>query len=188
MKSLVLIALLLPLWPEPEHRIDTATCLGSEEMKLYTLIIDYRKKNGLESIPLSAKLTLVAQTHAKDLSENHKPFDEACNLHSWSKKGKWQGCCYTDDHKEASCMWSKPREIAGYQSNGYEISYYDGAGANAQAGIDGWKESKGHNQVIINDGIWKQIKWKAIGIGLYKEYGMVWFGDLEDTVKPGGCK
>lgn len=155
-------------------------CLSSEEKKLYDLMMAYRKTKDLESIPLSAKLTRVAQTHAKDLAENHDPTQERCNLHSWSQKGKWTSCCYTADHKQAACMWNKPREIAGYESNGYEISYYFSAGADAESGLEGWKKSTGHNQMIINDGIWKKIKWNAIGIGFYKEYGVVWFGDLKD--------
>jgi len=189
MKSFVLIIpLLLLLFQAPEMQVDTTVCLNTEEKKLYDLLMEYRKEKKLEAIPLSAKLTMVAQIHAKDLSENHTPFDSQCNLHSWSKKGKWKSCCYTNDHKEADCMWSKPREIAGYESNGYEISYYSGAGATAQEGIDGWKVSTGHNQVIMNEGIWKKIKWNAIGIGIYKEYGVVWFGELKDTVQPSVCK
>lgn len=189
MKSFVLLVPVLLLFIQaPERSVNTTICVSAEEKKLYDLLIEYRKEKNLESIPLSAKLTQVAQIHAKDLAENHKPFDEKCNLHSWSNKGKWNSCCYTDDHKEANCMWNKPREIAGYESNGYEISYYDGAGATAQEGLEGWKESQGHNQVILNEGIWKNIKWNAIGIGIYKEYGVVWFGELQDSVQPSECK
>jgi len=181
MKALLffsLLALLVSASPSPD--LKDSVCLQAEEKKLYDLIMAYRKEKKLESIPLSSKLTRVAQIHAKDLSENHDPFNGKCNLHSWSKKGKWEACCYTDDHKKATCMWGKPKEIAGYESNGYEISYYSGAGANAVEGIAGWKTSTGHNQVIINDGIWKKIKWNALGIGIYKEYGVVWFGELKD--------
>jgi hypothetical protein len=163
-------------------------CLSTEEKKLYDLMMAYRKTKKLESIPLSAKLTQVAQAHAKDLAENYDPNQERCNLHSWSKKGNWTSCCYTADHKQASCMWNKPREIAGYESNGYEISYFYSAGADAESGLDGWKKSTGHNQMIINDGIWKKIKWNAIGIGFYKEYGVVWFGDKKDETPLEVCK
>jgi len=33
---------------------------------------------------------------------------------------------------------------------------------------------------MVNDGIWKKITWNAIGVGIYKEYGVVWFGELKD--------
>jgi uncharacterized protein YkwD len=180
----ILILLSIRMTPATSNQI----CLQAEELKLYNLIMEYRKEKNLESIPLSSKLTQVAQAHAKDLSENFKPFDKPCNLHSWSKKGKWDSCCYTDDHKKSECMWSKPKEIAGYESNGYEIACYHSAGANAIDAIKGWKESPGHNRVMINDGIWKQIKWNAIGIGIYKEYGVVWFGDLKDEVPIVNCE
>src|SRR5262245_53648503 len=107
MKTLLAIVILLALtgfYHRPES--GSVTCLSSEEKKLYDLIMEYRRSNNLESIPLSDRLTLVAQTHARDLSENYK-FDpnNRCNPHSWSSKGKWTSCCYTNDHKKASCMW-----------------------------------------------------------------------------------
>lgn len=156
-------------------------CLSAEEKKLYDLIMEYRKSKKLDPIPFSPKLTLVAQTHARDLADNYK-FDpkNKCNPHSWSKKGKWTSCCYTNDHKEASCMWTKPQEIADYSGNGFEIAYYSSLGANAKEGIEGWKLSPGHNPLLINSGTWVKLTWKAIGIGIYKEYGLVWFGEVED--------
>lgn len=164
-------------------------CLSAEEKKLYDLIMEYRKSKNLEAIPFSPKLTLVAQTHARDLADNYK-FDpkNKCNPHSWSKNGSWTSCCYTNDHKQASCMWTKPQEIAGYSGNGFEIAYYSSLGANATEGIEGWKLSPGHNPLLINSGTWENIKWKAIGIGIYKEYGLVWFGEVEDDATMKICK
>jgi uncharacterized protein YkwD len=167
----------------PVERPSTAEiCLSGEEKKLYDLIMAYRKTKGLPPIPLSAKLTQVAQTHAHDLSENYT-FDpnNKCNPHSWSKKGTWTSCCYTADHAQAQCMWDKPKEIAGYDSEGYEIAYYGSAGAKAEEALAGWKKSPGHNPLIINSDTWSQLTWKGMGIGLYKEYGVVWFGALEDA-------
>lgn len=155
--------------------------LSLEEKKLYELIMEYRKSKDLPPIPLSAKLTLVAQTHARDLTANYKfDADNKCNPHSWSKKGKWSACCYTNDHRQAKCMWDKPREIARYNSNGYEIAYYSSKGATAEEGLAGWKRSAGHNPLIINDGMWSKVQWKGIGIGIYGEYGIVWFGEIAD--------
>lgn len=164
-------------------------CLSGEEKKLYDMIMAYRKTKGLPPIPLSAKLTQVAQTHARDLSENYT-FDpnNKCNPHSWSKKGTWTSCCYTADHAQAQCMWDKPKEIAGYDSEGYEIAYYGSAGSKAEEALEGWKKSAGHNPLIINSDTWAQLTWKGIGIGLYKEYGLVWFGTLEDATVIKVCK
>jgi uncharacterized protein YkwD len=163
-------------------------CLSTEEEKLYKLIMSYRKGKKLPMIPFSAKLTQVAQAHVRDLADN---FDydnkRGCNPHSWSKNGTWTACCYTPDHKQKECMWNKPKEIAGYTGSGYEIAYYSSAGANAEEGLEGWKKSAGHNPLLINSGIWSKSTWKALGIGIYKEYGVVWFGETEDPSELKSC-
>lgn len=176
---MVFFSMLLP--PQQPTATDVDICVSADEAKLYEIINDYRKKKKLDPIPFSAKLTMVAQTHAKDLANNYDfDPDNRCNPHSWSRKGKWSSCCYTNDHKEAQCMWDKPKEIAGYDSPGYEIAYYSSAGANAQEGLNGWQKSPSHNPLLINSGMWKKVAWKGIGIGIYKEYAVVWFGQLED--------
>jgi uncharacterized protein YkwD len=165
------------------------TCLNAEEKKLYDMIMAYRKTKKLPAIALSDKLTKVAQVHARDLMEHYTfdPEHNKCNPHSWSNKGTWSACCYTSDHKEAACMWKKPEEIAGYAGSGYEIAYYSSDDVTAQEGLDGWKKSPGHNPLIINSGTWEKVKWKAIGIAMYKSYGLVWFGEVEDTTQPKVC-
>ncbi|MEX2231784.1 MAG: CAP domain-containing protein [Cyclobacteriaceae bacterium] len=168
---------------------EPAICLTTEEKKLYDLMMAYRKSKGLGPINLSAKLSQVAQTHAKDLADNYE-FDpkNKCNPHSWSVNGNWSSCCYTSDHKQAECMWNKPKEIAGYASSGYEIAYYSSAGASAIEGLEGWKKSPSHNPLMINEGIWKKVNWKAIGIGIHKQYGIVWFGELDDNTELELCE
>ena len=47
--------------------------LSNDESELYTLVMKYRKAKGLPEIPLSKSLTIVAQTHAKDLENNYSP-------------------------------------------------------------------------------------------------------------------
>src|SRR5687767_8026143 len=80
--------------------VTTEVCLNAEEKKLYDLIMEYRKSKKLPPIPLSTKLTLVAQTHARDLADHHEFEPKSkCNPHSWSDKGNWTPCCYTNDHK-----------------------------------------------------------------------------------------
>jgi uncharacterized protein YkwD len=188
MRSFATLLLFLLVLTGFNKKSTSEVCLSKEEKKLYDLIMEYRKSEKLEPIPISTKLTMVAQAHARDLSEHYtfKP-NNKCNPHSWSAKGNWTSCCYTNDHKKASCMWNKPREIAGYKANGYEIAYYSSLGANAKEGIDGWKVSPGHNPLLINSGTWSKIQWKAIGIGIYKEYGLVWFGEIADEGAISDC-
>jgi uncharacterized protein YkwD len=191
MKSIT-VALFFLLFITSAKTIDSVdtemVCLTPEERKLYDLIMEYRHANNLPQIPISRKLTKVAKAHAADLTSNYDfDPDNRCNPHSWSKKGEWSSCCYTSDHKAAACMWDKPKEITGYAGRGYEIAYYSSAGANAQEGLDGWKVSPGHNPLLVNSGIWQKVKWDAIGIAIYKEYGLVWFGEASDDSKIGKC-
>lgn len=185
MKLLVFSVILALFSLSKEKQINTTeivACLSVEEEKLFQLIMSYRESKNLPAIPFSAKLTQVAQAHVRDLADN---FDydnkRGCNPHSWSKNGAWTSCCYTPDHKQKECMWDKPKEIAGYNGSGYEIAYYSSAGATAEEGLDGWKKSPGHNPLLINSGIWSKSNWKGLGIGIYKEYGVVWFGETEDA-------
>jgi uncharacterized protein YkwD len=177
MKSLFLVFTLL----NSVMAVAQEVCLSNEEYLLYNLITEYRKSKKLPQIPYSAKLTQVAQAHTRDLEANyvyHK--DTVCNLHSWSSHGNWTPCCYSPDHKEAACMWGKPREIANYSGDGYEIAYIEFPRASAQNALAGWKKSTGHNQVIINLGIWTKESWKSIGIGISDHYAVVWFGKVPD--------
>jgi hypothetical protein len=159
--------------------------LTDEEVKLYRIIMQYRLENGLPNIPLSKSLTHVAQVHVRDLAIN-KPDLGECNAHSWSAEGNWTPCCYTPDHAQANCVWSKPRELTSYTGNGYEIS----CGSNdccsdfemtAQYALQAWKNSSGHNNVIVNQSIWQDNSWNAIGVGIYKGFAVVWFGEEYDT-------
>ncbi|MEQ9592381.1 MAG: CAP domain-containing protein [Cyclobacteriaceae bacterium] len=171
-----------PTWP---NETEPEVCVSEEEKRLYDLIMEYRKSKKLKPIPYSAKLTQVARSHVRDLENNFDYSNRGeCNPHSWSDKGNWSACCYTSDHKQASCMWDKPKEIAGYEGNGFEIAYYSSAGASASEGLDGWKKSPGHNPLLINSGTWSKMEWKGIGVGIYGQYGVVWFGDGEvETTK-----
>jgi uncharacterized protein YkwD len=154
-----------------------------EEMQLYKLLTEYRADNGLPKIPLSRSLTRVAQLHVRDLSRN--PPNGKCNMHSWSSKGNWSACCYTSDHAQAQCMWNKPRELTNYLGNGYENANGGSRGyqANAVSALNGWKKSSGHNAVILNQGIWSHNHWKAVGVGIYDNYAVLWFGEEADPVQ-----
>jgi uncharacterized protein YkwD len=168
-------------------QVQQTTCISAQEYKLYELIMQYRASKNLPKIPLSTSLTLVAQIHCKDLMEN--PPQLPCNMHSWSKKGAWEACCYTPDHKQAAGMWSKPKELSQYVGNGYEIASWSSAVATPEASLEGWKKSSGHNAVIINQGIWKSSAWNAIGVGIVGNYAVVWFGVETDPAGiPKQCK
>lgn len=172
------------------------TCLTSEEQKLYKMINEYRKSKGLQKIVQSKQLTIVAKLHARDLHFN-RPFVEGrplstfdCSMHSWSENGPWTACCYTDDHKDPDCMWDKPSELTSYTGTGYEIAYgygnkndFIGKEIQAEDALDGWKNSRGHNPIIINKNEWQQVEWKAIGLAIFRDFAIVWFGSSVDESK-----
>jgi hypothetical protein len=157
--------------------------VSSTEWEIYQQINKYRTERGLRVIPLSESLTYVAQMHVRDLAENN-PVNGRCNLHSWSDKGNWSPCCYTEDQRRAECMWKKPGELTNYTDNGYEIAYWTNEPMDPKAfaakALRIWKGSPGHNSVIINIRQWKRLEWKAVGVGYYKGYMVVWFGAEQD--------
>lgn len=155
--------------------------LSEEEMKLYNLVMQYRASMGLYSIPLSKSLTYVAQVHVRDLDRYYSLDNNGiCNMHSWSSNGNWSSCCYTSDHARATCMWNKPSELTSYRGRGYEIAYASYGNATADGALEGWKKSPKHHETIINQGIW-QSRWNAIGVGIYNNYAVIWFGREQDT-------
>lgn len=160
--------------------------LSAEEKALYDALMDYRREKGLSDIPLSPSLTYVAQWHVRDLSHARPSNPSSCNLHSWSDEGPWEACCYTSDHARSSCMWNKPRELTGYSGDGYEIAHgymgdaYAGNDVTAEGSLKGWKSSQLHDQVICNKGIWEKVSWKAVGVGIYRDFAVVWFGRVAD--------
>jgi hypothetical protein len=166
---LLLLFVALPAAAQPSQ---------DQEEELYQLIMTYRRANGLPEIPRSPALTQVARLHVRDLEENH-PDQGACNTHSWSAHGTWTSCCYTDDHAQAACMWNKPRELTSYKDNGFEIAHWSSAGVTPDGALRGWQGSKGHNAVILNQGIWNE-KWNAIGIAIRGSYAVAWFGMKAD--------
>ena len=178
---MIVLVILIPVLGISQNQI---TALSPSEKQLYNLINNYRLENKLPLVPLSKKLSLVAKTHCMDLYNNYlSETSSPCNMHSWSDKGNWTPVCYIEDHPEGPKMWMKPKEIAGYDSRGFEIAHAHSPKDNVcqpECALDGWKDSPGHNQVILNQSIWKDIKWNAMGVAMYKGYACVWFGEILD--------
>ena len=158
-------------------------CLSETEELIFRKVNEYRVQHALKPVTLSSSLTYVAQLHAWDLAVNH-PTSRRCNLHSWSSKGSWSSCCYTEDHNKAECMWNKPRELTNYAGDGFEIAYWTNEPLSPSGFSDkvllGWKRSTEHNRVIMNKGKWQKAEWNSMGVGFYQGYAVVWFGILPD--------
>jgi hypothetical protein len=80
-------------------------------------------------------------------------------------------------------MWDKPSEISNgtYTGNGFGNAYMASSGATATSALSGWIASPGHNAVILEQGIWAGKNWPAMGVGIYQQYAVLWFGDTADA-------
>jgi uncharacterized protein YkwD len=168
----------------PAMKVLPDICLCLTEQDLCEQVNAYREARGLKSIPLSKSLTYVAQMHVWDLAENGPFKPHRCNLHSWSSNGSWTSCCYTENQQKAACMWSKPGELTNYNHSGYEIAFWTNEPLSplgfAEQALKGWRKSKGHNEVIVNQGEWSDLEWNAMGVGYSEGYAVVWFGTIPD--------
>lgn len=155
------------------------TCRGDEiqpeEEKLYRLINEYRADHGLPPIPLSPALTQVANRHVLDLAHN-----VGYLTHGWSD------CPYHPTQPATyACMWNAPQRLeTAYPGSGYENAYIGPRGATASAVLGTWQQSHLHRAVILNEGVWAAKPWQALGIGIYQNYAVAWFGEEVDPTVP----
>lgn len=160
---------------------NTGRCLNTEETQLLDVFNQYRIASGKPSIPNSFSLSSVAQWHTWDIVTNN-PVTGSCNLHSWStaRPSLWTPVCYLPDHSNATGMWHKPREITGniYTGFGYEISTR--GILSPQNALQNWINSAAHNDVMLNNGVWAQLTWRAVGIGYSGTSANIWFGEQSD--------
>lgn len=172
-------------------------CLSAAEEELLQLINAYRQENALPPVPASTALTAVAQWHVEDTRyavdvSGEYGQDGSCNLHTWYgiPAAPYSTCCYTSDHAQAACMWNKPDEISAgsYTASGYEIAAT--GYSSVAAALNGWKNSPGHNNVILNQDIWASQTWAGIGVGVdeTRRWYYVWFSTQTDPQgAPASC-
>ncbi len=167
-----------PTPPQPHAQPGGLPPIGARALDLANTINAYRQQQGLPPIPVTRALTFVAETHVRDLAAS--PKRSGCNGHSWSEGGRWSACCYTPDHAQARCMWSKPSELTHYTSAGFEIEIGqpgEGAGyvLDSQRALELWKGSALHHDVILNRATWQSNPWRAMGAGIIDSHAAVWF-------------
>jgi hypothetical protein len=160
------------------------------QAELAGLVNAYRREHRLPAVPLSRSLTGVAELHVRDLELNRPdsgtdPRGQRCNTHSWSSAGPWTPVCYTPDHRFGSRMWSKASEITGgaYRGDGFEIAAGGPGFAMTPAfALSSWQASPLHNAVILQQGKWRE-PWRAMGVGVYGGYAVIWFGREPDRAR-----
>jgi hypothetical protein len=173
--------------PQPTPGTPDPFPTGSGGERLAQLVNEYRVASGKPAIPLSRALMATAGAHVADLVAHPGTFGGSCNLHSWSNHGGglWTGCCYTDNHAQAACMWQKPSQIssglgfARYPGNGYEIAFL-GGGATPEQVLQAFRGSPPHDDVLLSRGMWAPIPFPAMGAAIQGAYAVVWFGDAAD--------
>ncbi len=158
-----------------QHQIPDDFCITADELQLYNLLNQYRKDNKMSEIPLSKSLCYVAKLHVSDLQYN-RPDTGNCNLHSWSAQGDWVECCYGTDVFNSTCMTSKPKEMTTYPGKGYEIAFWESVDARPSIVFELWNSSQASRDLILNRGIWKDMTWRAFGVGMLDGYAVVWYG------------
>ncbi|MCX6235156.1 MAG: SPOR domain-containing protein [Bacteroidetes bacterium] len=155
-------------------------CITIAEDSLIKMINNYRQSNGLGALQPSKSLCYVAHVHARDLFHN-KPCKVPCGFHSWSDQGRWTACCYSDKDPRYACMWNKPKELTGYKGKGYELAYWEKDVTGPSEPFTMWISHDISSDMLLNWGSWKARYWKVIGVAVYKDYVLVWFGEENDN-------
>lgn len=157
--------------------------LTTDEVALVQLINNHRIEHGKPPLTVSKSLTQVARWHVWD-AINHQPFNSSCNLHSWSnaRPDLWDGMCYTGNHSQAAQMWNKPKQITNnqYTADGYENAAWSSPTLPAQDAFNLWKNSEGHNNVMLEQAAFSAISFKVIGVAIENGYAFSWFGQALD--------
>lgn len=172
--------------------------LSAKEKELIKLVNDYREQHGKKRLKVSKSLMKVARTHVNDLNMNfdmdNPPVDSRGikgNMHSWSDKGNWTPVVYTEDHKYSHLMHNKPKEITGYNQTGVEVAV-NGFMITPQRALKSWKNSPGHNDVILSQNGWKDPSPELIesgftglanmGVAINGDYACVWFSHDDNGI------
>jgi hypothetical protein len=64
--------------------------------------------------------------------------------------------------------------------NGFENAYSSIGQASARGAFNSWTNSPSHNAVILETGIWAEMNFPAMGVGIYEHHAVLWFGDQAD--------
>jgi uncharacterized protein YkwD len=148
-----------PIAPTPTTPVTSgneAACLDSIEREFLTLINNYRQQNGLQPLANSRALNIASYKHSKDMGERRY---------------------FSHTTPEGLTPWDR-MAAEGYTYNTYKAENIAAGQKTAQQVFDGWRNSSGHNQNMLDPNL------RVIGIGRVavsgSPYGIYW------TTKFGG--
>lgn len=173
--------------------------LSTKEKELIKLVNDYREQHGKKRLKVSKSLMKVARTHINDLNMNfdihNRPVDARGiegNLHSWSDKGNWTPVVYTKDHEYSKLMHNKPKEITGYNQDGFEVAAGGVSTLTPQYALELWQNSPSHNDVILSQNGWADptpelaengfTGLSNMGVAINGKYACIWFTNNNNGV------
>jgi len=186
-RYVIIVILVLILSGECCHGQVPDICLTRDEYRLYSLVNEYRTKQGLSIIPVSKSLSYVAKVHARDLYLNN-PDTSFCSLNSWSNKGPWTDCCHSKYTPNPNCILNKPKELTQYPGEGHELVYWDSEALHPDTVFRFWSTIGQAREILLNEKKWSFFSWKAMGVGMFKGYACVWLGEaLDDEAEPTLC-
>jgi hypothetical protein len=147
-------------------------------------------------------MTLVAQTHARNLFKYYRSRENAdCTGHSWFPDPNkddifatitWADCCYPSipDASSSACMALKGSEITKgwdpyiYQGPTFE-NYFAGFGfkVTPEVAVNQWKASPGHNALMLGmarPNMPGSLPLNACGGDIQGAYAVLWMGKMLD--------
>ncbi len=185
---------------DPNKLLDVdAPELSANEKELIKLVNDYREQHGKKRLKVSKSLMKVARTHINDLNMNfdiyNRPVDARGmegNLHSWSDKGNWTPVVYTRDHEYSKLMHNKPKEIASYNQDGFEVAAGGVSTLTPQYALKLWQNSPSHNDVILSQNGWADptpelaengfTGLSNMGVAINGKYACIWFSNNNNGI------
>jgi hypothetical protein len=82
-------------------------------------------------------------------------------------------------------MWNKPWEISGhlYDGVGYENAYWtSGVEVNPRRVLEVWKNSPTHDALLLETGIWKNVRLSVLGVGIHQGFAIIWVSNVPDPL------
>jgi hypothetical protein len=81
-------------------------------------------------------------------------------------------------------LWSAPQRLkTTYSAIAYEIICGGDGEITAEEALRCWQNNSLNNDLIINQGLWQNYQWRAMGIGIYNGYAVLWLGEKIDGGK-----